>query len=82
MASGCLDIRDDVLFIPPTGKETIFLLIYLKFSIFGFMVGQVLEGFKILEINNGFENVEPFFLFAWFAFTAWVYLNNEKIVLR
>ena len=63
-------------------KKLYFYLYILSFSIFGFMVGQVLEGFNLLEINKGFEYVEPFFLFAWFAFTAWVYQKNEKIVLR
>ena len=54
----------------------------LGFTLFGIMVGQVLKGFGLYQINPTFVYFQPFIFLAWFTVTAWTYIKSEKIVLR
>lgn len=61
----------------------LFLALYiLGFSIFGFMVGWVLQNFELYFYLGKYVYFSPLVYGVWFSLGAWAYIRSEKIVLK
>lgn len=60
-----------------------FLLIYIiGFSIFGFMVGLVLQNIGLFKYEGIYIYFAPFVFIAWFSFSSFIFFRYNQITLR
>lgn len=60
-----------------------FYFIYIGgFSIFGFMVGLVLQNIGLFKYEGAFIYFAPFVFMAWFMFSSLIYFRYNRITLK
>lgn len=68
------------LYLLPRKRIVLYLYVGL-FSVYGPMVGTVLENYGLFKYVGLFRYVSPLMYLLWFGLAAWIYIRAEKIEL-